>query len=102
MTPSDIEGAMSFGVKVMKCFPAGAAYGIKMLSSISAPWPAVYPNGRRQYRERDDLLRESSRVLAIGRAWIMPRQDFVNNHWKAIAENCRSAIAVSRLVRPIT
>ena len=38
MTPSDIQGALSLGVKIQKFFPAGPAGGPKMLQSLAAPF----------------------------------------------------------------
>ena len=37
MTPTDIESALVAGVSVLKFFPAGAAGGVPMLSSLAAP-----------------------------------------------------------------
>lgn len=40
-TPSDIDAALNFGLKVLKFFPAEAFGGLKTLKSISAPYNMV-------------------------------------------------------------
>ena len=97
MTPSDIEGALSFGIKVLKFFPAGAAGGVKMLSSIAAPYAhlgvrfiptgGINPNNMREYLEQKT-------VLAIGGTWVATREDIAAGHWNTIRDNCRGALAV--------
>ena len=41
MTPSEIEQGLSFGIKVLKYFPAEASGGISMLKAVSAPYGHV-------------------------------------------------------------
>ena len=97
MTPSDIEGAMSFGIKVLKFFPAGAAGGVKMLSSISAPYAHLgvkfIPTGGVNQENMKTYL-EQKTVLAIGGTWIATREDIAAGRWNAIRENCRAAMTV--------
>ncbi len=99
MTPSDIEGALSLGVTVMKFFPAGAAGGVNMLKSISAPYAhrgvkflptgGVSQSNLREYLDQD-------MVLAVGGTWIATREDIAARRWDAIREKCRQALAMAR------
>jgi 2-dehydro-3-deoxyphosphogluconate aldolase/(4S)-4-hydroxy-2-oxoglutarate aldolase len=97
MTPSDVEGALSFGIKVLKFFPAGAAGGVKMLSSIAAPYTHLgvrfIPTGGVSQDNMKDYL-EQKTVLAIGGTWIATREDIAASRWKMIRDNCRAASAI--------
>ena len=97
MTPSDIEGALSFGIKVLKFFPAGAAGGVKMLSSIAGPYAHLgvrfIPTGGVNLNNMEEYLGEKS-VLAIGGTWIATRDDIAAGRWNIIRDNCRNALAV--------
>jgi 2-dehydro-3-deoxyphosphogluconate aldolase/(4S)-4-hydroxy-2-oxoglutarate aldolase len=97
MTPSDVEGALSFGIKVLKFFPGGAAGGVKMLSSIAAPYTHLgvrfIPTGGVSQDNMKDYL-EQKTVLAIGGTWIATREDIAASRWKMIRDNCRAASAI--------
>jgi len=97
MTPSDIEGALSLGVRVLKFFPAGAAGGVKMLRSIALPYAHLgvrfIPTGGVNLNNMREYLEEKS-VLAIGGTWIANREDIAAARWNAIRDNCRAALAV--------
>lgn len=102
MTPSDIAAALEWGVRVLKFFPAGAAGGIPMLKSISAPYAhlglkfmptgGVSPENLKQYLE-------VSTVIAAGGTWIATRDDVAEGRWEAIRERCRAACTLVRDVR---
>jgi 2-dehydro-3-deoxyphosphogluconate aldolase / (4S)-4-hydroxy-2-oxoglutarate aldolase len=91
MTPSDIEAALGFGLKVLKFFPAEAAGGIKMLKSLAAPFahlgvkfiptggitPEILPN-----------YFSVPQVLAVGGTWIARAEDINNKNWNQIKLNC--------------
>lgn len=97
MTPSDIEGALGLGIKVMKFFPAGAAGGVKMLKSIAAPYAHLgvrfLPTGGVSVTNLKDYLDEKS-VLAVGGTWVATREQIAARQWSIIRENCRAAVAL--------
>jgi 2-dehydro-3-deoxyphosphogluconate aldolase/(4S)-4-hydroxy-2-oxoglutarate aldolase len=97
MTPSDIEAALSLGVKVLKFFPAGAAGGVKMLTSIAAPYVHLgvrfVPTGGVSQANMKEYLEQKS-VLAVGGTWIATHEDIAGGRWNAIRENCRGAVEV--------
>jgi 2-dehydro-3-deoxyphosphogluconate aldolase/(4S)-4-hydroxy-2-oxoglutarate aldolase len=104
MTPSDIEGAVGLGIKVLKFFPAGASGGVKMLRSIAGPYAHLgvrfIPTGGINLNNMKDYIEESS-VLAVGGTWIATREDIAAARWATIRENCRAALAmVEQLRRP--
>jgi 2-dehydro-3-deoxyphosphogluconate aldolase/(4S)-4-hydroxy-2-oxoglutarate aldolase len=96
MTPSDIEGAHSLGINVLKFFPAGTAGGLKMLRSIAAPYSHLgirfIPTGGVNLNNMKDYLEEKS-ILAVGGTWIASRDDIAAGRWTAIRDNCRAAVA---------
>lgn len=102
MTPSDIEGALSFGIKVLKFFPAGAAGGVKMLSSIAAPYAHLgvrfIPTGGISPANMKEYL-EQKTVLAIGGTWVATRGDIAAGRWNTIRDNCRGALAVVKQLK---
>lgn len=95
MTPSDIEGALSLGLKFMKFFPAGDAGGPKMLKSLSAPYAHTgvkfMPTGGVTAANLCDYLAIPT-VLAAGGTWIATKDAIASGDWSGIAENCRSAL----------
>lgn len=102
MTPSDIEAALEWGVRVLKFFPAGAAGGIPMLKSIAAPYAhlgvrflptgGVSPDNLRLYLE-------VSTVIAAGGTWVATRDDVAAGRWEATRGRCRTASLVVRELR---
>jgi len=97
LTPSEIEGALSLGVRVLKFFPAGAAGGVNMLKSIAAPYfhmgvKFLPTGGVKQDNLRDYL--EVKAVLAVGGTWLASREDIASKRWSVITDNCRSAVAL--------
>lgn len=98
MTPSEIEHALSLGVKVLKFFPAGDAGGPKMLKSLSGPYAHTgvrfIPTGGVTLENLSDYLAVPT-VLAVGGTWIAKREDIRDGNWKAIEENCRRAVAAA-------
>ncbi len=95
MTPSDVEGVLQTGIRVMKFFPAGAAGGPPMLKSISAPYshlnPRFIPTGGVNARNLADYLSLPA-VLACGGTWIAKKADIAAGNWDTITNNCREAL----------
>ena len=72
MTPSEIEQAMSFGLDVVKFFPAEAAGGLKMINAMSAPYSNIrfLPTGGINASNLGDYL-ASPKVIACGGSWMV-------------------------------
>jgi 2-dehydro-3-deoxyphosphogluconate aldolase/(4S)-4-hydroxy-2-oxoglutarate aldolase len=92
MTPTDIEGALALGVKVLKFFPAEAAGGIKMLKSLAAPYAHLgvrfIPTGGINLEILNNYL-SIPQVLAVGGTWIAKAEDINKKNWKQITINCK-------------
>lgn len=96
MTPSDIEGALSLGIKVLKFFPAEAAGGVKMLKSLAAPYAHLgvkfIPTGGLNINNMNDYF-AIPQVLAIGGTWVAKKDAINDKNWDKIAGNSREALA---------
>ncbi len=92
MTPTDIESALDAGLTVLKFFPAGAAGGVKMLSSLAAPYAHLgvrfIPTGGVTLENVRDYLSLPA-VLAAGGTWLATKEDVAAGRWEKIATNCR-------------
>lgn len=92
MTPTDIEAAIGYGIKVLKFFPAEAAGGTKMLKSLAAPYAHLgvrfIPTGGINLEILNNYL-SIPQVLAVGGTWIAKAEDINNKNWKQISINCK-------------
>lgn len=101
MTPSDIQKAVSLGCERLKFFPAGAAGGIPMLKSMSAPYLNLgirfCPTGGVSVDNMSDYLR-LPQVFAVGGSWIASQQQIAEQQWSVITANAAEAMKVARSV----
>ena len=75
--PSDIEAALSFGLTLLKFFPAEASGGLEMIKALSAPYPQVrfMPTGGITPENLHTYL-ACEKVVACGRTW-MVKDDYI-------------------------
>lgn len=99
MTPSDIEGALELGCRVLKFFPAEAAGGVSLLKSIAAPYAHLgvryVPTGGLKVGNTSAYL-ALPMVAACGGSWIAPRDRIAAQDWGAIRD---AATRATELVR---
>jgi 2-dehydro-3-deoxyphosphogluconate aldolase/(4S)-4-hydroxy-2-oxoglutarate aldolase len=90
-TPTEIMRAMSYGISVVKLFPAEAYGGLKAIKAISAAFPSVrfVPTGGISEENLIDYL-SAPRVLACGGSWM------VKGTQAEIAAKTAAAVAVIR------
>jgi 2-dehydro-3-deoxyphosphogluconate aldolase/(4S)-4-hydroxy-2-oxoglutarate aldolase len=101
-TPSEIEGALSQGCRLLKYFHAEGTGGVEYLKGINAPYKHLglkyIPLGGvslanlRQYLAFKD-------IIAIGGSWIAPQELIKAKDWAAIARNAREASAIFHEMR---
>ena len=101
-TPSEIEGALNQGCRILKYFHAEGMGGVDYLKGINAPYKHLglkyIPLGGvslanlRQYLAFKD-------IIAIGGSWIAPQDLIKARDWTAIARNAREASAIFHEVR---
>jgi 2-dehydro-3-deoxyphosphogluconate aldolase/(4S)-4-hydroxy-2-oxoglutarate aldolase len=95
-TPSDIEQAMSFGLEVLKFFPAGAFGGIKTLKAISAPYRMVkfIPTGGVSADNLADYLAMDC-VLACGGSWLCKSDMIASGEFDKITKITAQAVKIA-------
>ena len=91
-TPSDIEAALSLGLKWLKFVPAEANGGVAMLKALSGPYGHTglkfVPTGGVTPDNLADYL-SLSVVGMAGGTWIADRQLIAAGQWQKISDNCR-------------
>ncbi len=103
MTPSDIEGALSLGCRMLKFFPAGPAGGAAMLKAISAPYAHLgvrfMPTGGVSLDNLGDYLSLAA-VPAAGGTWVATTEAIRAGDWAGIEAKAAAATAKVRVLRP--
>jgi 2-dehydro-3-deoxyphosphogluconate aldolase/(4S)-4-hydroxy-2-oxoglutarate aldolase len=97
VTPSEIEAAMSLGLRVLKFFPAEASGGPGYLSAVRATYPNVrfMPSGGVNVGNIASYLALPN-VIAAGGTWIATPDAIRNHQWAEITRLAAAAVAVSR------
>ena len=98
MTPTELQQAYALGCDRLKFFPAGAAGGVPMLKSLSAPFTnlgvAFCPTGGVKPGNMRDYL-DLPQVFAVGGTWIATRDHVSSGDWSAIRDNAREAMQIA-------
>ena len=92
-TPSEIELALSFGIKILKFFPANVMGGAKMLKALAGPYSMVkfIPMGGLNASNMREYL-SLSNVFALGGTW-MAKSDIIDRGaFDIIEELTREAV----------
>lgn len=99
-TPSEVEKALSLGLKYLKFFPAEAAGGIKMIKAMAAPYTAVrfMPTGGINTDNLADYL-GCKAVFACGGSWMVPSDKIGNGNFAEIEKLTADAAALLREIR---
>lgn len=87
VTPTEIMRALSYGLNVVKFFPAGVYGGLKAMKALSAPFPQVrfIPTGGVDLGNLKEYL-DFDKVYAVGGSFMM-KGDIVKN-CKEIVKIC--------------
>ena len=90
---SDIEVALSLGLKTVKFFPAEAAGGLKMIKALSGPYVDVsfVPTGGVNEVNLLEYL-NFPKVVACGGSWMIDQKAIVAKDWAKIEEITSSAV----------
>lgn len=91
--PSDLEVALSLGLKAVKVFPAEAIGGIKLIKSMSAPYGDLkfMPTGGINENNMLDYL-SFGKILCCGGSWMVPADAVAAKDWSRITSLTRSAV----------
>lgn len=102
MTPSELEAAVEEGCRELKFFPAEPSGGMKLLTSIQAPYAHLglrfIPLGGINARNLADYIADPA-VIAVGGSWIATRKLIQAEDWDAITNNAAEARRIVDQVR---
>lgn len=91
VTPTEIMRALSYGLNVVKFFPAGVYGGLKAMKALSAPFPQVrfIPTGGVDLSNLKEYL-DFDKVYAVGGSFMMKGD---------IVKNCKEIVKICELWR---
>ena len=100
-TPTEIEMALEFGLKVVKFFPAEAAGGLKMIKALAGPYVNTYfmPTGGISLKNAPDYL-SYEKIWAGGGSGIAKKDDISAGNFEKIKLNAEEAVALIKAIRP--
>ena len=92
-TPSEIERGLSYGLDVLKFFPAEASGGVNMLKNLAGPFPQVkfMTTGGINAANLADYAKATN-VLAIGGSWMVKSDLIESENWDEITRLCKEAV----------
>ena len=90
---TDIEMALSFGLKAVKVFPAEAIGGIRLIRALAAPYADMrfMPTGGINEQNMLDYL-SFDKILCCGGSWMVPGDAVKAKDWQRITDLTRSAV----------
>lgn len=101
-TPSEVEQAHEYGVRLMKFFPAEALGGVGMLSSIIAPYRhlglSFMPTGGVNPTNAATYL-SMPEVVAVGGTWLGKAEDVKAGNWDKIRADAAKAMELLASIR---
>ena len=92
-TPSDIETAISYGLEVVKFFPAEAAGGLPMIKAMSAPYTGIkfMPTGGINASNINSYL-AFPKIIACGGSWMVSDKLISAGKFDEITELTKEAV----------
>ena len=99
--PSDIEVALSLGLKTVKFFPAEAAGGLKYIKSIAAPYVDMkfMPTGGVNEKNLLDYL-SFNKIICCGGSWMVKADLIQNGEFEKICNLTKEAKELAKSIRP--
>jgi len=95
VTPTEIETALSLGIKTVKFFPADVYGGVKGCKALYGPYKSAgvkfIPTGGINYDNLTEFA-EQPFIHAIGGGWLCKTVDITNHNFSAITENVKKSI----------
>ncbi|MEY8517401.1 bifunctional 4-hydroxy-2-oxoglutarate aldolase/2-dehydro-3-deoxy-phosphogluconate aldolase [Lachnospiraceae bacterium 29-84] len=101
--PTDIETALSFGLEVLKFFPAEPSGGLAMIKALSAPYPQItfMPTGGIHLENMGRYL-SYPKVIACGGSWMASSELIQSGKFDTIKELTKETVQALRQIRPAT
>jgi len=92
VTPTEITRALSFGLHVLKFFPANVYGGLSAMKALAAPFGNVrfIPTGGVNAANLSEYS-AAPFIYAVGGSWICDKQDIAAGDYEKISRLCREA-----------
>ncbi len=92
-TPSEIEGALELGLKVVKFFPAEQSGGLDKIKAMSAPYGNVkfMPTGGVSLDNVNDYL-ANNKIVACGGSFMVKESFIDNDQWDEITALTKKSV----------
>ena len=92
-TPSEIEGALELGLKVVKFFPAEQSGGLAKIKAMSAPYGGIkfMPTGGVSLDNVNDYLNDKC-IIACGGSFMVKESYIDNDNWDEITKLTRQSV----------
>lgn len=86
VTPTEITKAMSYGLDLVKFFPANIYGGIAALKALGGPFPYIkfIPTGGVDQENLAEFI-STPNVFAVGGSWVCTKADIANNAFEKIS-----------------
>jgi 2-dehydro-3-deoxyphosphogluconate aldolase / (4S)-4-hydroxy-2-oxoglutarate aldolase len=99
-TPTEIETARNYGLKMLKFFPAEAYGGARTLRALNEVYRGFgfVPTGGLTLQNLTDYLKLSS-VVACGGAWLAPADAIAQRKFDTIIKSVKDSIELVRSLR---
>ncbi|MCC6148597.1 MAG: bifunctional 4-hydroxy-2-oxoglutarate aldolase/2-dehydro-3-deoxy-phosphogluconate aldolase [Anaerolineaceae bacterium] len=97
VTPTEIDTALSFGIRIVKFFPADVYGGVNACNALYGPYKSAgikfIPTGG---VNNDNLPEFADKpfIHAVGGGWLCKTSDITNHNFALITENAKKAIDV--------
>ena len=97
VTPTEIMGALKYGLKMVKFFPANVYGGLSAMKNLSAPFVGLkfLPTGGVNAANIKEYI-DASFIHAVGGSWVCPKADIAAGNWKKITALCAEARAAAK------
>ena len=101
LTPSEIEQALSLGLKVVKFFPAEPSGGLKMIQAMAAAYVGLkfMPTGGINAKNVGEYLADEKHILACGGSWMVKKDLIAAGEFEKIKEMTKEAAALVKEYR---
>ena len=92
VTPTEIMGALKYGLKMVKFFPANVYGGLNAMKNLSAPFVGLkfLPTGGVNTANIKEYV-DAPFIHAVGGSWVCPKAEITAGNWDKITQLCREA-----------
>ena len=92
VTPTEIMGALKYGLKMVKFFPANVYGGLNAMKNLAAPFVGLkfLPTGGVNSANIKEYI-DAPFIHAVGGSWVCPKADIAAGNWDKITSLCAEA-----------